>query len=89
MDISTRTRGLIGYGSGADHFVNSKSKEVRTMDLAALLTIAAGNDGGAKLGLVYHTNLAAACAKEAVIFSSSVILDERKDETVVTMSVTV
>ncbi len=88
LDISTRTRGLIGYGSRYD-FVNSKSKEVRTMDLAALLTIAAGNDGGAKLGLVYHTNLAAACAKEAVIFSSSVILDERKDETVVTMSVTV
>jgi hypothetical protein len=88
MDISTRTRGLIGYGSRYD-VLNGKAKAVRTMDLAALLSFAAGNDAGAKLGLVYYSNLAEACAKVGMLFSSSVVLDERKDETVASMSVTV
>ena len=88
MDISTRTRGLIGYGSRYD-VLDGKAKAVRTMDLAALLSIAAGNDAGAKLGLVYYSNLAEACAKEGMLFSSSVVLDERKDETVAAMSVTI
>lgn len=88
MDISTRTRGLIGYGSRND-VLNGKAKAVRTMDLAALLSFAAGNDAGAKLGLIYYSNLAEACAKVGMLFSSSVVLDERKDETVASMSVTV
>jgi hypothetical protein len=87
IDISTRTRGLIGYNSRND-VVNSKSKTVRTMDLASLLALAAGNDDTANLGIAYHANLVEACANEGMLFSSSVVLDEYRDETVATMSLT-
>jgi hypothetical protein len=88
LDFSTRTRGLIGYHSRYD-VVNHRVKEVKKMDLGSLLKIAAGNEQGAELGLVYYSNLTEACEKAGMAFTSSVILDESRDETIASMGVTI
>jgi hypothetical protein len=88
MEITTRTRGLIGYAS-RNEVVNRRIKVVKTMDMGALLKLAAGNDSCAELGLVYHSNLGLACEGVGMGFSSKVVLDEGKDETLAVMSVMV
>ncbi len=86
LDIAVRTKGLIGYGpQGQDAFGHRKS--VKRTDLECLLKSVARDDQYAELSLAYYAGFEKACAQEGMAFSSSVVLDEMKNETVTTMSI--
>jgi hypothetical protein len=88
IEIALRTKGLIGRDSRADPGTK-RGKSVKTTDLESLLKSAARDDSYADLSLAYYAGFEQACAGEGMVFSSSVVLDEMKNETTATMRIAV
>lgn len=86
--IALRTKGLIGREARADSGTR-RGKSVRTTDLESLLKSAARDDSYADLSLAYYSGFERACSGEGMVFSSSVVLDEMKNETTATMRIAV
>ena len=86
--IALRTKGLIDRVNSADPETR-RGKSVRTTDLESLLKSAARDDSYADLSLAYYAGFEQACAGEGMVFSSSVVLDEMKNETTATMRIAI
>ncbi len=86
LEIAVRTRGLIGYDPQQQNLFNRR-KTIKQTNLESLLKSAARDDEYAELSLAYYAGFEQACTKEGMAFSSSVILDEMKKETVTTMAI--
>jgi hypothetical protein len=88
ITIALRTKGVIGREQRAETG-GKRGKSVRTTDLESLLKSAARDDSYADLSLAYYAGFEQACADEGIAFSSSVVLDEMKNETIATMRIAV
>jgi len=86
--IALRTKGLIDRINRPDSGTK-RGKSVRTTDLESLLKSAARDDSYADLSLAYYAGFEQACAGEGMVFSSSVVLDEMKNETTATMRIAI
>lgn len=82
--ITVRNRGLIGYGSRLEN-LGRRPRAVKENTLEQILK--ADEEGGG-LGLIYHTLLREKCAAEGMDFSTSVIRNEKEDETVASLNLT-
>lgn len=82
--ITVRNRGLIGYGSRLENL----GRRSRTVKESTLEQILKADEEGGGLGLIYHTLLREKCAAEGMGFSTSVIRNEKEDETVAKLSLT-
>jgi anti-anti-sigma factor len=85
VEISLRNRGLIGYSSRQD-VLSRRQKMVKENSLDEILKADAASGEGSGLGLIYHTRIEEACAREGMGFSGSVRRDEPRDETVATIT---
>jgi len=83
--LTVRNRGLIGYGSRLENL----GRRPRTVKENTLEQILKADEEGGGLGLIYHTLLREKCAAEGMDFSTSVIRNEKEDETVATLNLTV
>jgi hypothetical protein len=86
--IALRTKGLIDRVNRPDS-ETKRGKSVRTTDLESLLKSAARDDSYADLSLAYYAGFEQACAGEGMVFSSSVVLDEMKNESTATMRIAI
>jgi hypothetical protein len=59
---------------------------VKENSLDEILKADAASGEGSGLGLIYHTRIEEACAREGMGFSGSVRRDEPRDETVATIT---
>jgi len=82
--ITVRNRGLIGYASRLE----TLGRRARTVKENTLDQILKADEEGGGLGLIYHTLLQEKCAAEGMGFSTSVIRNEKEDETIATLSLT-
>ncbi|HSV56998.1 MAG TPA: STAS domain-containing protein [Magnetospirillaceae bacterium] len=82
--IMVRNRGLIGYGSRLENL----GRRPRTVKENTMDQILSADEEGGGLGLIYHTLLRAKCAAEGMDFSTSVVRNEKEDETIAVMSLT-
>lgn len=80
-EITVRNRGLVGYASRVDVM----GRRVRMVKENSLEQILKQDAEGGGLGLIYHSLLEESCKAEGMGFSSNVVRDEQKDETVATL----
>ena len=82
--ITVRNRGLIGYASRLENL----GRRARTVKENTLDQILKAEEAAGGLGLIYHTLLQEKCAAEGMGFSTSVVRNEKEDETIATLSLT-
>jgi len=86
LRISVRNRGLVGYQSRSG-FLDAM-RQIRTESFEDFLKRSATEPEGNLLGLAYLSTLADRCKKSNINMDSSMSRDERKDETISSMLLT-
>jgi len=84
-EITVRNRGLIGYATRLENL----GRRTRTVKENTLDQILKADEESGGLGLIYHTLLREKCEAEGIRFRSSVVRNEKEDETTATLSLTI